>query len=156
MTKSKIILAALTLLSAAWPDLAAAEAAAPAPPVKPFSDAAVVGGVIYTSGQIGVRPGESRLVPGGMTAEAHQAMDNIGVILKANGASFADVFKCSVALSDMSKWGEFNSVYLTYFKAGRLPVRNAFGASALAYGGQIEIDCLARMPTAGHRPKTGR
>jgi reactive intermediate/imine deaminase len=156
MTSSKIILAAITLLGAAWPELAAAEAAAQGPPVKPFSDAAVVGGVIYTSGQIGVRPGESRLVPGGMTAEARQAMDNIGAILKANGASFADVFKCSVALTDMSKWGEFNSVYLTYFKAGPLPARNAFGASALAYDGQIEIDCLARMPTAGHSPKTGR
>ena len=83
-------------------------------------------------------------------------MDNVGAILKANGASFADVFKCTVALSDMSKWGEFNSVYLTYFKAGHLPVRSAFGASALAFGGQIEIDCMARKPVAVRRSNSGR
>jgi enamine deaminase RidA (YjgF/YER057c/UK114 family) len=80
-------------------------------------------------------------------------MDNIGAVLKANGVGFDDVFKCTVALSDMSKWGEFNTVYLTYFRPGHLPVRNAFGANGLAYGGQVEVDCLARKParSAGSR-----
>ena len=122
---------------------ARAGAAAPSPPVMPFSNAALVNGVLYTSGQIGVKPGENHLTPGGMPAEARQAMDNIGAILRANGLGFSDVFKCTVALSDMSKWSEFNTVYLTYFKTARLPVRSAFGASALAYGGQVEVDCMA-------------
>ncbi len=148
----------LSAMAGSWPTLvvvgiltvastyraAAAEPAPTAAATKPFSDSIWVGEVLYTSGQIGVKPGENHLMPGGMPAEARQAMDNVGTVLKANGASFDDVFKCTVALSDMSKWGEFNSVYLTYFKPGRLPVRSAFGASALAYGGQIEIDCLAR------------
>jgi reactive intermediate/imine deaminase len=119
-------------------------AAAPTAPVLPFSPAVLVDGVLYTSGQIGVKPGENHLAPGGMPAEARQAMDNIGAVLAANGMSFDDVFRCTVALSDMSKWGDFNAVYVTYFKTGPLPARSAFGASALAYGGQVEIDCMAR------------
>lgn len=140
----------LALLAAASPRGAAAAEPAPA---KPFSDAAWVGDVLYTSGQIGVKPGDNHLVPGGMPAEARQAMDNIGAVLKANGVGFDDVFKCTVALSDMSKWGEFNTVYLTYFKPGRLPVRNAFGANGLAYGGQVEVDCLARKPARATRSR---
>jgi 2-iminobutanoate/2-iminopropanoate deaminase len=119
-------------------------AADPAPPVLPFSPAVLVDGVLYTSGQIGVKAGENHLAPGGMPAEAKQAMDNIGAVLAANGMTFDDVFRCTVALSDMSKWGDFNAVYVTYFKTGPLPARSAFGASALAYGGQVEIDCMAR------------
>lgn len=122
-------------------DAAVAEAG---PPVLPFSPAVLVDGVLYTSGQIGVKPGENHLAPGGMPAEARQAMDNIGAVLAANGMTFDDIFRCTVALSDMSKWGEFNTVYVTYFKTGPLPARSAFGASALAYGGQVEIDCMAR------------
>ena len=155
MARLKAALGVLALLTVASTHLAvAAEPAAAAPPIKPFSDAIWVGEVLYTSGQIGVKPGENHLTPGGMPVEARQAMDNVGAILKATGVTFDDVFKCTVALSDMSKWGEFNSVYLTYFKPGHLPVRNAFGASALAYAGQIEIDCLARKPA--HRAKSGR
>ncbi|MCU1500542.1 MAG: enamine deaminase RidA, partial [Acidimicrobiales bacterium] len=155
IARANFAIGVLVLLTVASTHLAAAaEAPVPSATIKPFSDAAWVGGVLYTSGQIGVKPGETHLTPGGMPAEARQAMDNLGAILKANGVTFDDVFKCTVALSDMSKWGEFNSIYLTYFKPGHLPVRNAFGASALAYGGQIEIDCLARKPT--RRGTSGR
>lgn len=136
---SQAVLLASILLFAT--DTASAD---PAPPVLPFSPAVLVDGVLYTSGQIGVKPGENHLAPGGMPAEAKQAMDNIGAVLAANGMTFNDVFRCTVALSDMSKWGEFNTVYVTYFKTGPLPARSAFGANALAYGGQVEIDCMAR------------
>ena len=59
-------------------------------------------------------------------------MDNIGAVLKANDLSFDNVVKCTVMLADMAKWGDFNKVYVTYFKPGRLPARSAFGASGLA------------------------
>jgi len=109
----------------------------------PFSQAVRVGDVLYLSGAIGNVPGTPRLVPGGMEAEAKQAMENIGTVLKANGLSFDDVFKCTVMMADMSKWGDFNKVYVTYFKPGRLPARSAFGASGLALGAQLELECWA-------------
>ena len=109
----------------------------------PFSQAVRVGDVLYLSGAIGNVPGSAKLVPGGMEAETRQTMENIAAVLTANGLSFDDVFKCTVMMADMSKWGDFNKIYVTYFKPDRLPARSAFGASALALGAQLELECWA-------------
>jgi reactive intermediate/imine deaminase len=109
----------------------------------PFSQAVRVGDVLYLSGCLGNLPAKMQLAPGGMEAEARQTMENIGAVLKENGLTFDDVFKCTVMLADMAKWGDFNKVYLTYFKPDRLPARSAFGAAALALGAQVEVECLA-------------
>jgi 2-iminobutanoate/2-iminopropanoate deaminase len=109
----------------------------------PFSQAVRVGDVLYLSGSIGEIPGTMTLVPGGLEAEARQAMDNIGAVLKENGLSFRDVFKCTVMLADMAQWAAFNKVYLTYFEPDRLPARSAFGASGLALGAAVEVECMA-------------
>ena len=69
-------------------------------------------------------------------------MENIGEVLKASGLTF-DVFKCTAMLADMSKWRDFNKVYVTYFKPERLPARSALGANGLALGTQIELECWA-------------
>ena len=109
----------------------------------PFSQAVQVGDVLYLSGALGNKPGTREVVPGGLAAETKQTMDNIGAVLAANGLGFDDVFKCTVMLADMDKWEDFNKVYVTYFKPGRLPARSAFGASALALGAQVELECWA-------------
>jgi 2-iminobutanoate/2-iminopropanoate deaminase len=109
----------------------------------PFSQAVRVGDILYLSGTVGVVPGKRELVPGGIEAEAKQTMENISTVLSANGLSFDDVFKCTAMLADMSKWGDFNKVYVTYFKPGRLPARSAFGAKELALGAQLELECAA-------------
>jgi reactive intermediate/imine deaminase len=111
----------------------------------PFSQAVRVGDVVYLSGCLGNVPGRLELVPGGMEAEARQTMENIGRVLKANGLSFDNVFKCTVMLADMKKWADFNKVYLTYFKPDRLPTRSAFGAASLALGAQVEVEAWAYM-----------
>ena len=109
----------------------------------PFSQAVQVGEVLYLSGQIGNLPGTLKLAPGGLAAETRQTMENIGAMLKENGLSFADVFKVTVMLADMSQWTDFNKVYITYFDPGRLPARSAFGANGLALGAQVELECMA-------------
>ncbi|MBL9096318.1 MAG: RidA family protein, partial [Alphaproteobacteria bacterium] len=87
----------------------------------PFSAAVRVGDVLYLSGQLGNVPGKLELVPGGMEAEARQTMENIKTVLAENGLTFDDVVKATVMLADMSKWADFNKVYVTYFKPDRLP-----------------------------------
>ena len=109
----------------------------------PFSQAVRVGDVLYLSGSLGNIPGTLQLVPGGMEAQARQTMDNIGAVLKQNGLSFADIFKCTVMLADMSKWEDFNKIYVTYFNPDRLPARSAFGTNGLALGAEVELECLA-------------
>jgi 2-iminobutanoate/2-iminopropanoate deaminase len=109
----------------------------------PFSQAVRVGDVLYLSGALGNVPGTRQVVAGGIEAETRQTMENIGTVLKANGLSFDDVFKCTVMLADMAKWEDFNKVYVAYFKPDRLPARSAFGASGLALGAQVELECMA-------------
>jgi 2-iminobutanoate/2-iminopropanoate deaminase len=110
---------------------------------RPFSDAVEVGGVLYISGQIGAAPGQPDPVKGGIEPETVQVMENIGAVLKARGLTYDSVFKCTVMLADMSKWGEFNTVYVRYFKSDRLPARSAFGANGLARGASVELECWA-------------
>jgi 2-iminobutanoate/2-iminopropanoate deaminase len=112
----------------------------------PFSQAVRIGDVIYLSGQIGNMPGTLTLTPGGLEAEARQTMENIGATLKENGLSFRDVFKVTVMLADMSRWSDFNKIYVTYFEPDRLPARSAFGVNGLALGAQVELECCAYLP----------
>lgn len=111
----------------------------------PFSQAVRVGDVLYLSGAIGTLPGTMDLAPGGIEAEARQAMDNIGAVLADHGLTFDAVFKCTVMLADMSLWSDFNKVYVGYFKPDRLPARSAFGASGLALGARVELECVAYL-----------
>lgn len=108
----------------------------------PLSEAVRVGGTLYLSGQIGVRPGKLELVPGGIKEEARQAMSNIRTALEAHGYSMGDVVKCTVMLADISKWGDFNEVYKGFF-SGRYPARSALGVTGLALGAQVEVECIA-------------
>ncbi|HEV2504637.1 MAG TPA: RidA family protein [Mesorhizobium sp.] len=112
----------------------------------PFSQAVRVGDILYLSGALGNLPGKLELVPGGIEAETRQTMENIGTVLRENGLGFADIFRCTVMLADMSKWGYFNRIYLEYFNPERLPARSAFGANGLALGAQLELECMAYMP----------
>jgi 2-iminobutanoate/2-iminopropanoate deaminase len=135
--------AAASVASAEEPALHFYNSPAAAAAKVPFSQAVRVGDVLYLSGSLGSVPGTRQLVPGGIEAETTQTMENISTVLKANGLSFDDVFKCTVMLADMAKWEAFNKVYVTYFKPDRLPARSAFGASGLALGAQVELECWA-------------
>ena len=116
-----------------------------APLGLPFSAAVRVGDMLYLSGALGTLPGTLTLAPGGIAAEAKQAMDNIGRVLASCGLSFADIVKCTIMLADIGEWRAFNEVYVTYFAAGRLPARSAFGATGLALGARVEVEALARF-----------
>ena len=111
----------------------------------PFSDAVRVGHMLYVSGQIGNVPGKLELVPGGIGEETKQALENIRSILERHGSSLDRVVKCTVMLADIAEWTEMNAVYVAYFSERR-PARSALGASGLALGARVEIECLATLP----------
>lgn len=117
----------------------------PLPPtVKlPFSEAVRVGNLLYLSGQMGT-DANARLVPGGIEAETRQILTNVRAVLQRHGLDLSAVVKCTVMLADMQEWPAMNQVYLEFFKAP-LPARSAFGASGLALGGRVEIECIAAL-----------
>ena len=112
----------------------------------PFSEAVRVGDTLYLSGQVGIVPGTLKLVPGGIEAEARQAMENIRTSLEVNGYAMTDIVKCTVMLADIADWAAFNEVYRTFF-SGRYPARSALGANGLALGARVEVECIAAVET---------
>ena len=107
----------------------------------PFSEAVRVGDILYLSGQLGRGP-DGKL-PDGIEAQTKQTLDNIGATLKLAGLGYEDVFHCTAMLSDMANWPAMNKVYVTYFPAGKMPARSAFGTNGLALGALIELECQA-------------
>lgn len=114
-------------------------------PGLPLSEAVRVGDTLYLSGVVGVVPGELKVVPGGLAAEARQALGNVRTMLEAQGLGLKNVVKCTVMLADIAEWGAFNEVYKEFFSAP-YPARAAFGASGLALGARVEVECIAAYP----------
>jgi 2-iminobutanoate/2-iminopropanoate deaminase len=121
----------------------------------PFSAAVRVGDMLYLSGQLGT-DSSGALVQGGIEPETRQTMENIRAVLEANGSSLDRVVKCLVMLADMAEWGAMNQVYVTFFP-DHLPARSAMGASGLALGARVEIECIAVAGPehSGARPAPG-
>jgi reactive intermediate/imine deaminase len=114
----------------------------------PFSEAVRVGNTLYLSGQLGIAPGTLTLVPGGIEAEAKQALENIRSTLQVYDYSMKDVVKCTVMLADIAEWPVFNEVYRGFFQPP-YPARSAFGANGLAMGARVELECMAAQTGTG-------
>jgi 2-iminobutanoate/2-iminopropanoate deaminase len=108
----------------------------------PFSEIVRMGDTLYLSGQMGTLPGTLTLAPGGLEAEARQAMHNIQATLQTHGYTLDHIVKCTVMLADMADWPAFNAIYTSFFTPP-YPARSAFGCSGLAMGGRLEIDVIA-------------
>ena len=119
-------------------------AKSPAKIQLPFSEAVRVGNIIFLSGEIGVDKNNGKVVPGGIKAQAKQTMHNIKDTLTSHGYSLQNVVKCTVMLADISEWRAFNEVYVEFFNKP-YPARSAFGASGLALGAKVEVECIAAV-----------
>jgi 2-iminobutanoate/2-iminopropanoate deaminase len=118
--------------------------AAPAPfQGAPYSQAIVAGGLVFVSGQLGVRPGEKELVPGGIAEQTEQVFANLRAVLEAAGSSLGSVVKTTVFLQRLEDFAAMNEVYARAFAADP-PARSTIAAAALPKGALVEIDCIAR------------
>ena len=110
----------------------------------PFSESVRVGDLLFLSGQIG-DDGSGQLAPGGIGAEAEQVLKNMAAALERRGLGLENVVKCTVFLADIAEWAAFNEVYKRHF-APPYPARSALGASGLALGARVEVECIAAFP----------
>jgi 2-iminobutanoate/2-iminopropanoate deaminase len=111
----------------------------------PFSEAVRAGDLLFLSGQLGFDSATGKVVPGGIKAEARQALKLMQETLTRHGHSLADVVKCTVFLADIAEWPAFNEVYLEFFKKP-YPARSALAASGLARNARVEVECIAYAP----------
>lgn len=120
---------------------------APAP-VGPYNQAiAATGSILFVAGQIALHPSTGEIVGAGdVKQQTQQVMANLQAILTAGGATFADVVKTSVFLTDMNDFATVNAVYAEYFDAATAPARACVEVSRLPKDVLVEIECIAVIP----------
>ena len=111
--------------------------------IGPYSQAVVVDGWVYCSGQIALDPATGQVVVGDVAAQTERVLRNMAAVLEAAGASLATVVKTTVFLADMADFAAMNEVYAKHF-AGHRPARSTVAAAGLPRSVRIEIDCVAR------------
>ena len=114
-----------------------------AEPISHYTDAVRAGDLLFVSGFVPV-DGEGRLVGGDdVAAQARQVFANLAAVLGAAGATFADVVKVTVYLTDIEDRARINPVRQEVFRDTR-PASTLVEVSALATpGAKVEIDAVA-------------
>lgn len=106
-----------------------------------FSQAIMVGNLIFTAGQIHLTP-SGDLLQGTIEEQTHQVMKNLKAVLEAAGATFADVVKTTVYLTDLSVYPKVKEVYSSYVSEP-YPARETIGAKELPMGATVEMSMIA-------------
>jgi 2-iminobutanoate/2-iminopropanoate deaminase len=114
---------------------------APAP-IGPYSQATMVGDMLFISGQIALKPGTGELANADIIEETHQVMQNLKSILTEAGADFNAVVKTTIFLSDMELFGQVNEIYGKYF-VGDFPARETVAVKGLPKNVNVEISMIA-------------
>lgn len=109
-----------------------------------YSQAVRVGNTIWVSGQIPLDPATKELVPGDMEAQVRRVFDNLKAIVTAAGASFDDVVKVNVFLTDLAHFALVNRIMAEYFREP-YPARAAVGVASLPRGAQVEMECIVAL-----------
>lgn len=109
--------------------------------IGPYSQAVQVGNTLYTSGQIPLDPTTGELIAGDIDAQARRVFDNLRAVIEAAGASFADVARVGIYLTDLSNFATVNAVMAEYFQQP-YPARSTIGVAALPRGAQVEVDLV--------------
>jgi 2-iminobutanoate/2-iminopropanoate deaminase len=91
---------------------------------------------------IGVDPKTGKIVPGGIVPETHQALLNIGSILKSANVTYINVVKTTVLLANINDFDAMNKVYATFF-TDKFPTRTTFQVSEIPLGARVAIECMA-------------
>ena len=110
--------------------------------IGPYSQGVVYNGILYSSGQIALIPGEMKIIDGGVNIQAEQVMENMKAVVEVSGSSMEKVLKCTIFLADMNDFTSVNEVYGRYFKADP-PAREAVAVKTLPKNVLVEISCIA-------------
>lgn len=111
--------------------------------VGPYSQAMIVNGLVYTSGQIPLDPATGELVGETIEEQAEQVMKNLVAILEAAGTKPEKVVKTLCFLTDMNDFAAFNEVYAKYFT--EKPARSCVGIQSLPKGAICEVEVIAEL-----------
>ena len=110
--------------------------------IGPYSQAIANGTIVFVSGQLPIDVNTGEFAGEDIQAQTRQSLENIKVILEAEGLTMADVCKTTVLLADIKEFAAMNEVYAEFFSAP-YPARAAFQVAALPKGAKVEIEAIA-------------
>jgi len=113
-----------------------------APSVGPFSTCVFANGLLFISGQIGLK--RSGVLAENFHDEVVTIMENIGLILGEAGLSHSDIASVTIYLKDMKKFGELNELYKKYFKQS-YPARTCIAVAGLPLNANVELTVTASL-----------
>lgn len=120
----------------------------------PYSQAIVAGGLVFCSGTAGIDPATGA-IPDGVEAQTEQALQNLAVILRAAGASLADVVKTTIYYANVNDFLRLNEVYARHMPDPP-PARSAPGGIELPHGLLVSIEAIAALPAGRGSPDQHR
>ena len=111
--------------------------------IGPYSQAQIVGSLVYTSGQIPIDPAAG-VIPEGVEAQAHQVFKNVSEVVKAAGSDISRVVKTTVFIKNMDDFAAINAVYAQYFSAP-YPARSCVEVARLPKDVLLECEAIAEL-----------
>ena len=111
--------------------------------IGPYSQAMILNGVLFTSGQIPVDPATGEISGDTIEVQAEQVMKNLGEVLKEAGSSVENAVKTTCFLADMGDFAKFNEVYAKYFV--NKPARSCVAVKTLPKNVLCEVEVIAAV-----------
>ena len=111
--------------------------------IGPYSQAMILNGVLFTSGQIPVNPATGEINGDTIETQAEEVMKNLGEVLKEAGSSFEKAVKTTCFLADMGDFAKFNEVYAKYFV--NKPARSCVAVKTLPKNVLCEVEVIAEV-----------
>lgn len=111
--------------------------------IGPYSQAVVVGDMLYTSGQIAINPSSGQVETDDIDGQTKQVMENLKAVLQAADTCFENVVKTTCFLKNMSDFAAFNAIYAEYF-VGK-PARSCVAVASLPKDVLVEVEVIATV-----------
>ena len=111
--------------------------------IGPYSQAAKVGELVFTSGQIALDPETGALVGNGIKEQTERVMKNLLAVLEAAGSSVEKVVKTTCFLANIADFAAFNEVYGAYITSA--PARSCVAVKDLPKGALVEVEVIAKL-----------
>lgn len=113
--------------------------------VGTYSQAVIVGNLVFISGQVPLDPTTNTLIKGEFSDRVHQVFLNLRAVCEAAGGSLNDIVKLNVFLLSMENFAVLNQVMAEYFEAP-YPARAAVAVAELPLGADVEMEAVMGLP----------
>lgn len=111
--------------------------------IGPYSQAIVVGNLLFTSGQIPLRA-DGTINDGDIMVQTAQVLANLKAVIEAAGVDLSKVVKTTVFLKNLDDFVAMNGVYGQVF-AGHAPARSTVQVAKLPRDVLVEIEAIVSL-----------